>query len=90
MKIEDNSPGIAEIILIGIVKPIRKVSVEVIDFCWSNCHHVPDRDVYPPAECHRKRVVRRGCREATHPRANHTNILECICIDIGMGPPNKA
>ena len=87
MKIEDNSSGIAEIILIGIVKSIRKVSVEVIDFRWSNCHHVADWDVYAPAECHRERVVRRGCREATNPRANHTNILECICIDIGMRSP---
>ena len=56
-EIEDNSPGITEIVLIGIIESIFEIGVQVIDLCWANCHHVADGNIYASAEGHRKSVV---------------------------------
>lgn len=89
-EIEDNSSRIAEIVLIGIVKLIGEVGIEVIDFRWSNCDHMTNRNIYAAAERHSKSVVRWRSREATSQRAGQANILECICIDIGVGAPEQS
>ena len=65
-----------------IVKLIRKISKQVVDFNGTNRHCVADRNVYSTAECISERITGRRFRKRAHPHHRPANILKCIPINV--------